>query len=331
MFYLTPENVDQFIEANWEKFVCDEHKSGTWTGFSVDKDEITKLHSHIYGTSCSRGVLEPPIKFSLRNLVVGFCTSEPHSSDTLSFTAPRLYLNMIRNRILNPNRMKNEYAVVVEMGFNLPQSNGLDYDDIHYKFERGLFNSNIRRYASQINSINRLPLGADFSVCEIGAGYGGFAELFCLNEPGLNNYYIVDIFEVLAVAMIYLTKRMDKKMCVAESISDLKDAKLEDCIVFIPSSLASSILDCKDIGLVINSSSLMEMPKAEVDRYFGILNQMKGVWFYNYNAISRKEDGRLVEYDKLPYDAKWNTYYDRIITIDGLVSNMRETIRCRVL
>jgi hypothetical protein len=158
-----------------------------------------------------------------------------------------------------------------------------------------------------------------------------FPELFYLNNEGLDNYYIIDLFEVLTVAMIYLSKRMDRKMCVVESISDLKDVKLENTIVFIPSSLASSVLDCKDIKLFVNSSSLMEMPQAEIDRYFGIINQFHGAYFYNYNATNRMEDGRCIEYDELPYGDGWTTIFDRKITIYGLVKDMRETIRRRVL
>lgn|GEM_PF-3750235 len=329
MFEIKRDNVAGFIAKNWDAYSLESEKSDTWRKVAGKKDELALLDK-FWLSRFGDGVLDPPIKCSLAYLAGALprCFRSEHP------ITRRLYLSALKNMLVWPLQSlspKAEFDTLIEAGIVMPQDRK-SFPELFYSFDGKIFNANIRRYAAQFMVISsNARFDSPFSACEIGGGYGGFAELFCMNQKNLDNYYIIDLFETLAISMTYLAKQNPggRRLFFVEKKGDLKGFQEKDCIVFIPASLAEEVLEARDVRLFVNSSSIMEMAKPVIERYFRIIQSYGGVYFYNYNSITRMENGELMAYDDLPYDSGWMPVFDRTINIPGMVSNIRETIRYR--
>ncbi len=328
MFEITRDNVAKFVLEKWDGYASE--LSGTWKDMAGTKAELAKLDK-FYLTRFSDGVLDPPVRCTWQYMIGGLsrCFGSKQG------ITRRLYLHMMRNALIWPFqsvRPRIEFNVLTEAGITLPPDRK-NFQDLFYSFNGKIFNANIRRYAAQLAVIKaNVPVLQEsrFSACEIGGGYGGFAELFCLNQDKLDNYYIIDLFETLALSMTYLARQSTgRRLFFVEKKDDLKNFRAKDCIVFIPSSLAEEVLQARDIRLFINSVSLIEMPWNEIEKYFRIIQARGNIYFYNFNSTSRLENGRMQFYEQMPYDSNWSTVFDRVLNIHGVVSDMRETIRFR--
>ena len=284
-------------------FSTNTHKinSGTWSIKELKEEDLDSL-IFFYKNSFRRGLIESPEKFP-----------HPKPYSTNKFSLRFFYQHYVKIK-LNQRAIKKkllvEKNIFNEMGIRFPYHP--EHKDFYYTFNDASFNSNLRKYASFLLFMQTC---IDFSkiknVCEIGAGYGGMAELMMFNQKSISNYIIVDLLETMLVSMTYLTKSVRGYNFYyieeADSINEINF--LEKNIIFISTTIYSQIKSRLSrylhIDLFINSNSFVEMPKETVDDYFRFIEQFNDTYLFSSNAIKRIENGYEHGARKLPYDKKW--------------------------
>jgi len=150
--------------------------------------------------------------------------------------------------------------------------------------------------------INKLKI-----ICEIGAGYGCFAEKLIKNTNA--KYIIIDLPEANFVSSYYLKNFFPKKKFLLES--DIKNKKLNfkmidrhDIIIINPWRKLPNIA----IDLFINIRSMMEMDKSTIKSYFNLINQKIRIngYFLNINRYEKDTVGDSIQISNYPYGKKWS-------------------------
>jgi len=194
------------------------------------------------------------------------------------------------------------------------------HKDFYFTLNGTSFNSNLSKYASFLLFMHTcIDFGKVKNVCEIGAGYGGMAELLMVNQESIFNYVIVDLFETMSISMTYLTNSVNGYNFYfledADSISQIDFNKKN--IIFIPTNIYTQIKsrlgDYLHIDLFINTNSFVEMPKEVVEDYFSFIEQFSDTYLFSSNAIERIELGYLHGAHRLPYDRKWSHIKETVI------------------
>lgn len=163
--------------------------------------------------------------------------------------------------------------------------------------------------------LNRIAEYVDISkikkVAEIGAGYGRLAYLMMIRFPWLE-YYIFDIPPALVISQNYLAATLGHNSvepCNGSSaILDESSGKpgVRACL---PHQLA--LFSDGYFDLVINISSFDEMPPAQIQNYFSLIDKKCRGWFY-IKGHEKAPDwcevsgGGLTE---LPYPDTWKLVY----------------------
>jgi putative sugar O-methyltransferase len=122
-------------------------------------------------------------------------------------------------------------------------------------------------------------------ICEIGAGYGGFAEKILRNYPD-SKYLIIDLPEANFLSSYFLSKNFpNKKILLAYKkkgeIIYKSDFNKYDIIIIPPWFKVNGI----KFDLFINTRSMMEMDKEIIFKYFQFIqsNISKKGYFFNVN------------------------------------------------
>ena len=120
-------------------------------------------------------------------------------------------------------------------------------------------------------------------VCEIGAGWAGFAYQFRTLFPHVT-YVIVDFPELFLFSATYLgTVFPDARLLFAESETEAgTDRWLEADFVFVPNTLAHFV-DVAPLDLAINMVSFQEMTAAQVRRYANLFALARCPTLYSLN------------------------------------------------
>jgi putative sugar O-methyltransferase len=146
-------------------------------------------------------------------------------------------------------------------------------------------------------------------ICEIGSGYGGFAEKILRNYPG-SKYLIIDLPEANFLSSYFLSKNFPNKNILLayekkREIIYKSDFDKYDIIIIPPWFKVRGI----KFDLFINTRSMMEMDKDIIFKYFEFIQNNisdKG-YFFNVNRYFKntvKKPLKLIDY---PYDNNWNT------------------------
>ena len=150
-------------------------------------------------------------------------------------------------------------------------------------------------------------------ICEIGSGYGGFAEKIIRNYPKAK-YLIIDLPEANFLSSYFLSKHFpNKKILLAyeknREVIYKSDFNKYDIIIIPPWFKVEKI----KFDLFINTRSMMEMDKDVIFKYFEFIQNNisdKG-YFFNVNRYFKntvKNPLKLIDY---PYDDNWNTLISR--------------------
>ena len=142
-------------------------------------------------------------------------------------------------------------------------------------------------------------------ICEIGAGYGCFAEKFLRNTK--SKYIIIDLPEANFLSSYFLYKNLpNKKILLSNKINNSissKEIKKYDIIIMNP---WHKILNIK-VDLFINARSMMEMDYFVIKKYFDLIhkNLKTNGYFLNINRYVKSTIGYPVEFSKYPYNKRW--------------------------
>ena len=118
-------------------------------------------------------------------------------------------------------------------------------------------------------------------VCEIGAGWGGFAYQFKTLFPN-STYVIVDFPELFLYSATYLgTVFPDARLAFVGTGEDAADVRNAD-FVFVPQMLAGRDT-IGELDLVVNMVSFQEMTDAQVRRYAEIAASAGCPFIYSFN------------------------------------------------
>jgi hypothetical protein len=287
------------------------HDSGTWTKNELKKEDLDDLF-FFYKNSFRRGLIESPEKYPHK---------KPYSDNkfNLKFFI-KYYLKIKLNQRYIKNMLQVEKAVFQDTGIRFPFHSM--HKDFYYTFDNTSFNSNLRKYASFLLFMQTcLDFRKVKNVCEIGAGYGGMAELMIFNHSeNISNYIIIDLFETMSISMTYLTNSVSGYNFYyieeADSINEIDFSQKN--IVFIPtnvySQIKSTFRNYLHIDLFINTNSFVEMPKDIVVDYFRFIEQFSDTYLFSSNAIKRIEQGYEHGAYKLPYDNNWTHVKETIVS-----------------
>jgi glycosyltransferase involved in cell wall biosynthesis len=133
-------------------------------------------------------------------------------------------------------------------------------------------------------------------VCEIGAGWGGFAYQFKTLFPR-TTYVIVDFAEVFLFSATYLSVLFPEAKILfcgtAEqpSLDQWRDADF----VFVPHTLASQI-SALPLDLVVNMVSFQEMTHSQVEEYVALAAAARCPLLYSFNrdaSLLNEQIGRV--------------------------------------
>ena len=280
--------IQKFAKENWPSYSVSGAKSATWEKNAGKFSDICGL-GRFHHTSFASGLLEPPVK----------------PNGCLPTFGPSFRRASLKNLLVGgnlPGRAIAEFRLLCEMGIEFPKISK-PYSDFYYDFGGFAYNSNLRRYAMHVSALRHYFKRG--TVCEIGAGYGGFAELFHLNCE-ISSYIVIDLFETMCVSMSYLWQA-GKRIIFVESGDDV-DSLPKGAVLFIPSP-DKGLAGCAGIDLFVNQSSMTEMPEKEIDAYFSIIQQHDDTMFYNFNCKERVEGGKTMRHSDFPYDSKWVLLY----------------------
>ena len=146
-------------------------------------------------------------------------------------------------------------------------------------------------------------------ICEIGSGYGGFAEKIIKNYPKAK-YLIIDLPEANFLSSYFLSKHFpSKKILLAyeknREVIYKSDFDKYDIIIIPPWFKVEGV----KFDLFINTRSMMEMDKDVIFKYFEFIqnNISEKGYFFNVNRYFKntvKKPLKLIDY---PYDNNWNT------------------------
>jgi putative sugar O-methyltransferase len=153
-------------------------------------------------------------------------------------------------------------------------------------------------------------------VVELGPGYGRLAWVFLRAQPQVR-YVLVDIPPGLAIAQRYLTelfperrafrfRRFDSYEAVA---AELESAQL---IFLTPNQL--ELIEPLHADLLINVSSLHEMRREQIERYFELIAEHCDGFFYTKQWLRSVNpfDDLVVLREDYPVPAGWRAVFDRV-------------------
>ncbi len=157
----------------------------------------------------------------------------------------------------------------------------------------------------ELNAIARVcDLSKVERVAEIGAGYGRFAWMVMSLYPRLS-YTIIDIPPALAVSQNYLAATLGPQR--VRMFGDAGAAAEPGTASFMLPYQSGALPEGLD--LVVNVSSFDEMPDAEVERYFELIDQKLDGWLYLKGYKVNTRTGR--HYDSFPYRPSWQRVWAR--------------------
>lgn len=150
----------------------------------------------------------------------------------------------------------------------------------------------------------------DFKVvCEIGGGYGSFADILLSNYEC--KYILLDLPEANLLASYYLSENFpNKKMYTYENYLQRGEVSSYDIASYDIFILPSWVIfeDLIKIDIFINTRSMMEMEVNVISGYFDFIQQYASPnsLFLNINRYEKRTVGHAVRISEYPYDNDWS-------------------------
>ena len=146
-------------------------------------------------------------------------------------------------------------------------------------------------------------------ICEIGGGFGSFAELFIKNYDA--KIFLIDLPEANLMSTYYLKELHPNKNFYL--FSDYEKNKFylsksdfdkNDIIILPPNCNIDSQIK---IDLFINTRSMMEMNFEAIKSYFELIQKYlkEGGYFLNINRYEKTSVGHPIRIAEYPYDNNW--------------------------
>ena len=127
-------------------------------------------------------------------------------------------------------------------------------------------------------------------ICEIGAGWGGFAYYYCSLFPK-SKYLIVDLPQTLIFSYLYLTELFPNKKV---NLFGYESNSLEDCdFLLIPNTEFHNYHN--SIDAAINICSFQEMTSEQVSNYINKIFELDCKFIYSLNRNMNKNNPSLVK------------------------------------
>ena len=144
-------------------------------------------------------------------------------------------------------------------------------------------------------------------VCEIGGGYGSFAQK--IRSRFGCRFILIDLPEANVLSSYYLSEYFpEAKFLLANEIEGgmvtKKHVELNDFIIIPP---WYALADDVAVDLFINTRSMMEMNATVVKKYFALIQNhvADGGFFFNLNRYEKLSVGYPIRLFEYPYDQKW--------------------------
>ena len=146
-------------------------------------------------------------------------------------------------------------------------------------------------------------------VCEIGGGFGQFAELILKNNKV--KFISIDLPFSNLLTSYYLKKNFPKKKFFLfenyqkKKIVTKKDLIKNDILILPPNCNFEKGLE---INFFINMRSMMEMSKFVINSYFDFIqtHASKDCYFFNLNRFHKKIGNEIISLENYNYDKNWN-------------------------
>ena len=202
------------------------------------------------------------------------------------------------------NETSEEYVLS-----NLPKKN-IGNSKAFIKYKNTFLDYNKLIHIHWFNDIEKNVLNNNqiLNFCEIGGGFGSFAELFIRNYN--LKFLSIDLPEANVMSSYYLKENFpDKNFYLYDDYKKNNYLSYEDFlandIIILPPNLD---IDPKiKIDLFINSRSMMEMNFKIIKSYFGFIQKHVGEdgFFLNINRYEKTSVGEKIRISEYPYDENW--------------------------
>ena len=151
-----------------------------------------------------------------------------------------------------------------------------------------------------------LPKKKINKVCEIGGGYGSFAQKIIKKLKC--KYVSIDLPEANFLSSYYLKEHFKDLNFVGNceilnNTLDKKTFEANDIFILNPWDQISDI----KFDLIINTRSMMEMDTEIIKQYFKFIEKFieDGGYFFNINRYRKKSVGYPIHFYEYPYDSYW--------------------------
>jgi len=193
---------------------------------------------------------------------------------------------------------------------NLPKKN-IGNSKAFIKYKNTFLDYNKLIHIHWFNDVEKNVLNNNqiLNFCEIGGGFGSFAELFIRNYN--LKFLSIDLPEANIMSSYYLKENFpDKNFYLYDDYKKNNYLSYEDFlandIIILPPNLD---IDPKiKIDLFINSRSMMEMNFNTIKSYFGFIQKHVGAdgFFLNINRYEKTSVGEKIRISEYPYDENWS-------------------------
>jgi putative sugar O-methyltransferase len=153
------------------------------------------------------------------------------------------------------------------------------------------------------------------TICELGAGYGRNAFVF-LETFKHCKYVIVDIPPALYISQEYLARVLpDRRILRFSRFLGMRQVReqLEEADMAFLLPHQAEWLPEKSVDLFINISSLHEMTRAQIDKYFGLIDRLTRGHFFmkQWKSFTNPKDGITIRESDYPYPQHWKCLASR--------------------
>lgn len=235
-------------------------------------------------------------KFNLNNLI-NFRSSKSNLSYGMDDQKSQIYIEDFKN-------IPESYITKMSNTKNIGNNNNL----IKYKNHLIDYNSLIhffwfKEIESELFLKNKIS-----NLCEIGGGFGSFAELFIRNYN--TKLLSIDLPEANLITAYYLKESFPEKKFFlfddykVNNFLSLEDYNDNDVIILPPNSNLDSKIK---IDFFVNARSMMEMEFKIINSYFQFIHNFshKNSYFLNINRYEKRTAGEKIRIAEYPYDKNW--------------------------
>jgi len=162
-------------------------------------------------------------------------------------------------------------------------------------------------------------------ICEIGAGWGGFAHCFCTIFPN-TKYIISDLPNTLIFSYLFLSEAFPNKKV---KLFNYESESIEDCdFLLIPNTEFNNYKGTIDGA--INICSFQEMTSEQVSEYIETLHGMGSKFIYSLNRNLNKNNLGLKNPISYHISEKYNLEKIDILKIPYTELNLSQTNTSKV-